>query len=99
MCIRDSLIYTRRIVAPEAAVKLTGKAAGTDVAILSAVDDRATSPAREHPIFNIVRLQHDLPRSSKIGMVYTDRIEGAASNRVLAGDARLLFGSIYNLQL
>ena len=95
----NNLIYTRRIVAPEAAVKLTGKAAGTDVAILSAVDDRATSPAREYPIFNIVRLQHDLPRSSKVGMVYTDRIEGPASNRVFAGDARLLFGSVYNLQL
>ena len=75
----NNLIYTRRIVAPEAAVKLTGKVVG----------DRRRGPfgasmtastslsAREHPVFNIVRLQHDLPRSSKVGMVYTDRIEGA----------------------
>ena len=28
----NNLIYTRRIVAPESAVKLTGKAAGTDIA-------------------------------------------------------------------
>jgi hypothetical protein len=95
----NNLIYTRRIVGPEGAVKLTGKAAGTDLAILSAVDDRAGSATRRHPIFNIVRLQRDLPRSSKVGLVYTDRIEGADSNRVFAGDTRLLFGSIYNLQL
>ena len=53
----------------------------------------------DHPVFNIVRLQHDLPRSSKVGLVYTDRIDGADSNRVFAADTRLLFGSIYNLQL
>jgi len=29
------------------------------------------------------RLQHELPRSSKVGIVYTDRIDGANSNRVL----------------
>jgi hypothetical protein len=33
-----NLIYTRRIVQPAAAVKLAGKVAGTDVAVLSAVD-------------------------------------------------------------
>ena len=50
-------------------------------------------------MFNIARIQHDLPHSSKVGLVYTDRIDGAHSNRVFAADARLLFGSIYNLQL
>ena len=96
----NNLIYTRRIAAPEAAVKLTGKAGGTDIAVLSAMDDRNTSlSALEHPVFNIVRLQHDLPRSSKVGAAYTDRIDGPTSNRVFAADARLLFGSIYNLQV
>jgi hypothetical protein len=95
----NNLIYTRRIVAPESAVKLTGKAAGTDIAVLSAIDDRGTSlTARDHPVFNIVRLQHDLPRSSKVGRALRS-IEGTSSNRVFAADARLLFGSIYNLQL
>jgi hypothetical protein len=31
--------------------------------------------------------------------VYTDRIDGEDSNRVAAADARLVFGSIYSLQL
>jgi hypothetical protein len=96
----NNLIYTRRIAAPVTAVKLTGNSAGTDIALLSAVDDTATSASGiDHPIFTIARLQHDLPHASKVGLVYTDRIDGAQSNRVFAADTRLLFGSIYNLQL
>ena len=96
----NNLIYTRRIAAPLTAIKLTGKSAGTDIALLSAVDDPATSASGvDHPVFTIARIQHDLPRASKVGFVYTDRIDGANSNRVFAADARLLFGSIYNLQL
>jgi len=96
----NNLIYTRQIAAPVAAVKLTGTAAGTDVALLSAADDVATSASGiDHPVFNIVRLQHNLRGASKVGLVYTDRIDGADSNRVLAADARLQFKSIYDVQL
>jgi hypothetical protein len=96
----NPLIYTRRIAAPVTAVKLIGKTAGTDIALLSAVDDVATSATGlDHPVLNIARVQRELPGSSKVGFVYTDRIDGADSNRVFAADARLLFGSIYNLQL
>ena len=96
----NNLIYTRRIAAPVTAVKLTGKSSGTDIALLSAVDDFAISATGvDHPVFNIVRLQHDLPRSSKVGLAYTDRIDGSRSSRMFAADTRLLFGSIYNLQI
>jgi hypothetical protein len=96
----NNLIYTRQIAAPVAAVKLTGNAGGTDIAVLSAADDVTTSATGvDHPLFNIARLQRDIAGSSKLGLVYTDRIDGADSNRVLAADARLRFGSIYDLQL
>jgi len=96
----NNLIYTRRIAAPVAAAKLTGKAGGTDIALLSAVDDVATSASGvDHPVFNIVRLQRNLRGASKAGLAYTDRIDGADSNRVFAADARLQFKSIYDVQL
>ena len=41
----NQLIYTRRIIQPVAAAKLTGKAFGTDLALLTAVDDRPARPA------------------------------------------------------
>jgi uncharacterized protein DUF5916 len=95
----NSLIYSRRVVQPVAAAKLTGKAFGTDIAVLSAVDDPDVSLTRDHPVYNILRLQHDIGANSRVGMVYTDRIEGGDYNRVLGADARLLFGGIYTVQL
>ncbi len=97
----NNLIYTRRIVAPLAAAKLTGKVSKSmNLAVLSAVDDPATSASgRDHPLFNILRLQHDIGDQSRAALVYTDRIDGPQSNRVLAGDTRLVWRDIYSLQL
>ena len=95
----NQLIYTRRIVQPTGAVKLTGKAAGTSIAFLSAVDDPSTSPTGDHPIYNLLRVQRDLGNSSKLGLVYTDRMDGASFNRVGGVDARLVAGSIYTVAL
>jgi hypothetical protein len=96
----NNLVYSRRIVQPSAAVKLTGKALSTDIALVSAVDDREISfTGEDHPIFNILRVQRDIGSSSRAGVVYTDRIEGGDYNRVVGTDARLVFGGIYALQL
>jgi hypothetical protein len=95
----NQLIYTRRIVQPLAAVKLTGKAAGTNVALLSAIDDDAVSLTGDRPIYNIVRAQRNVGGQSRVGIAYTDRIEGSRYNRVADVDARLVFGGIYSATL
>ncbi len=96
----NNLIYTRRVAAPVAAAKLTGKVAGTRLAALLAVDGEETSATgRDHPFFNIVRLQRDMGSHSRVGLVYTDRIDGAASNRVAEVDAHLAFASLYALDV
>ena len=98
----QNLIYTRRIVQPVAAVKLTGNMHGTDIGFLSAVDQQfASASGDDNPIFNIIRAQHSLGHGSRIGMAYTDRIEGGNSNRVAEVDGRLVFKDIYgfNFQL
>jgi hypothetical protein len=96
----NQLIYTRRIVQPVAAAKLTGKAFGTDLALLSAVDDRAASATGdEHPVYNLFRIQRDVGAQSRVGMVYTDRIDGKDYNRVAGADSRLVFGEVYSAQL
>ncbi len=96
----NNLIYTRRIVEPEGAVKLTGKVTPTtSLAVLSAVDDEVFSRSHEdHPIFTIARLQQDVGQQSKLGLVYTDRVAGPDSNRVAGVDTRLVFADIYALQ-
>ncbi|OLC88730.1 MAG: hypothetical protein AUI86_03030 [Gemmatimonadetes bacterium 13_1_40CM_3_66_12] len=96
----QNLIYTRRIVQPVAAVKLTGNASGTDVGFMSAVDGKfASASGADNPIFNILRLQHSLGHGSRLGLAYTDQIEGGDYNRVAEFDSRLVFKDIYGLNL
>ena len=96
----NQLIYTRRIIQPVAAAKLTGKAFGTDLALLTAVDDRAGSATGEdHPIYNLLRVQRDIGSQSRLGLVYTDKIDGDNYNRVAGADARIVFGGVYSAQL
>jgi hypothetical protein len=89
----NTLVYTRRVVQPVAAVKLTGKAFGSDVGVISAVDDRVASATGEHhPVIHVLRLQKDIAARSRVGLAYTDRMDGSDWNRVGSVDGRLVFG-------
>ncbi|MDQ6872273.1 MAG: carbohydrate binding family 9 domain-containing protein [Gemmatimonadota bacterium] len=91
------LIYTRRIVKPDAALKLTGKVTGTSIGLLSAADDRSLSPSgRDRAIYNVIRAQRDVGGQSRLGMAYTDRVLGGNYNRVADVDGRLVFGEVYS---
>src|SRR5258705_3592522 len=87
----NALIYTRRISSPVGGAKLTGKVGGTGVAYIGAVDDNNLSATGDHPIVNLLRLRRDLGTSSTVGLAYTDRIDGNASNRVVGVDARIIW--------
>lgn len=89
----NQLIYTRRIVQPVAAVKLAGKGLGTDIGFLSALDDRQVSATGDHPFYNLLRLQRDVGANSRLGLVYTDRVDGKNSNRVGGLDGRFVKGA------
>ena len=96
----QNLIYTRRIVQPVAAAKLTGTALGTDIGLLSAVDQKfASASSSDNPIFNILRAQRSVGRGSRVGMLFTDREEGGDYNRVAEFDSRLAFKEIFGLNL
>ena len=94
----SQLVYTRRIVQPVAAVKLTGRTAGMELGFLSAVDDRVASTTGERPIYNILRAQRGLGPASAIGFTYTDKIDGNSYNRVADVDSRIVFARLYSLQ-
>ena len=87
----QQLVYTRRVVDPDAGVKLTGKFGGLGVAWLAAVDGQDQGS----PIFNILRLRRDIGASSLTGLTLTDRSDGSHYNRVAAADARIIFGKLY----
>ncbi|CAN5828292.1 hypothetical protein BH18ACI5_BH18ACI5_11060 [soil metagenome] len=95
----SNLVYSRRIVAPVAAVKVTGRVAGTTVAALTAVDDSDFSLDGSHSVFNIVRVQRDFGSASRAGVLYTDRLDGDVANHVAAADAHVVWNKIYALDL
>lgn len=95
----DGLIYTRRMVQPDFAAKLTGKVAGTNVAVLSGLDDRRNSISGDgHPYFNVLRAVRDVGPLSRVGLTYTDRLDADDYNRVLGVDGRLVFRKLWTLQ-
>ncbi len=92
----SGLIYTRRIVQPFVATKLTGKVSGTQVGLLAAVDDDVASRHGEHPLFGMVRLTRDLGPGSRIGALWTEQKDGPDANRVLDVDGRVVLGGIHS---
>jgi hypothetical protein len=92
------LIYTRRLVDPVGAAKATGKVAGTNVAFLSGADTRDVSVTGDDtPFYNLLRVRRDIGDQHTLGLVYTDRVEGGAFNRVAAADGRFVLGEAYAL--
>lgn len=96
----NQLIYMRQIVNPLAGVKLTGKVGATNVAYLSALDDAAYGRwSDSRPLFNVLRVRHDIGAQSTVGLSYTDRTEtSSAYNRVASVDTRIVFGKLYFAQ-
>jgi len=86
----QTLVYTRRIVSPKGGAKLTGKFGQLGVAHLTAVDE--TGDGGEDAWFNVTRLRRDFGRNSIAGVTFTNRDQGGAHNRVLAGDFRYVWG-------
>lgn len=88
-----NLIYTRRVANPVSAVKLTGKAGDTNVAVLSAMDNKERYLSDlDGRYFNAMRLTRDLSGQNSVGLTYTDKIDGDRWNRVAAVDGRTVSG-------
>jgi len=94
----NTLVYTRTIVQPNAAMKLTGKLGRTDVAVLSALDAASTTPNGDQPLVDIIRLNSGFGGQSTAGLLYSDRVGGGRSNRVIDGDVHYVFGKLYYAQ-
>ena len=87
----NQLIYSRRIAAPVAAAKLTGKISGTTVATMFALDGREVSrTGTDNPFFAIARAQRELGGGSRAGLVFTSRTEPRFSSQLGGIDTRVV---------
>ena len=82
----NTLLYTRTIVQPNEAMKLTGRVGSTEVAVLSALDAGSTTATGQAPLVDIVRLLRTFGDQSTMGMMYSERVGGGRANRVVDGD-------------
>ena len=86
----NQLVYTRTIVQPDAAGKLTGKLGRADVALLSARD--------QGRLVDIMRLRQAIGEQSQVGLLYSGRTGQGRNNNVVGLDTKLVFGRIYFAQ-
>jgi uncharacterized protein DUF5916 len=91
----NTLVYTRTIVRPDGATKLTGKIARADIAVLSALDEANSTTAGNRPLVDIVRLRQNFGEQSLAGLLYSDRVSHERENRVFGGDSHIVFGRMY----
>ncbi|MFI5311161.1 MAG: DUF5916 domain-containing protein, partial [Gemmatimonadales bacterium] len=94
----NTLVYTRRIVRPDAAAKLTGTLGRADVAVLTALDEGQSSTNGIRPLVDIVRVQQAFGEQSTAGLLYSERLGGGRENRVAGADAHLVFRRLYFAQ-
>ncbi len=94
----NTLVYTRTIVQPTAAIKLTGTLGRTDVAVLSALDASSTTANGQHPLVDILRLNRGFGAQSIAGFLYSERVGGGRANRVVDADVHYVFGGLYYAQ-
>jgi hypothetical protein len=94
----NTLVYTRRIVQPEAALKMNVRRGRTNFALLSAVDASSTADKNDRPLADVIRITRDFREQSTAGFVYSDRISKNRENRMMGADMRLLFGRMYYAQ-
>ncbi len=87
----NQLVYTRQIVNPIVGGKVTAKFGRLNVAHLTALDEQPGSDA----FFTITRLRRDLGANSTGGLTLTSRDQDGGYNRVVSGDARIVFGKLY----
>ena len=98
-----SIVYTRRIGAPVAGGKITGKFGRLSLAHLTAVDEEENPDSlnggatKRHPVVNVTRVRTDLGSNSLAGFTVTDRSVAGGFSRVVQADTRLLFGKVYAL--
>ncbi len=103
-----NVFYSRSINAPEAAVKLTGRAGSTSVGYIGARDEltpfivpfgeSSTTLQGGRSFTNVLRVQHNRGASHAGALVTDRRLDGGGSGTTVGADIRQRFGDTYTLE-
>jgi hypothetical protein len=100
------LVFTRRIVDPEAGLRFTGRQRGWGIGTMLMDDEapgqnrEATDPlAGEVADISVLRIFRDISEQSRVGMLYTDRQFGDSYNTVTSIDGRFKLNDNWTTQM
>ena len=82
----NTLVYTRCIAQPDAALKLTGRLGRANISPLSALDATPAGALNDRPLVDILRLTRDFSQQSQAGFIYSQRVRNGMSNRLAGFD-------------
>jgi hypothetical protein len=88
---RINLFYSRRIADIDAGVKLYGKSGRFEFSGLSALTKKDDALGFDPANFSVVRVKADIMRSSSVGFLAANRLEGGRSRGTAGVDASLNF--------
>ena len=94
----SQLVYTRRIVEPVWAGKLTGRLGGVALAAISTLDACPVGDPCRRRSFAVFRARGRPAASTTLGWTVTDMQTDGDFNRVASADARTDFGQLYYVQ-
>ena len=102
----STLVFTRRIVDPNAGLRFTGKQGPWGIGTM-VINDEAPGQRldADHPLtgeaadIRIMRVFRDISEQSRIGMLYTERQFGDQVNRVSSVDARFKMNPNWTTEL
>lgn len=95
----NTLVYTRTIVRPTVAAKLTGRLGRANLALLSAYDAPPGVQSDAKSLVNIMRITRDFSDQSVAGIIYSDRVSNSRTNRLVGADVRHVFAEKYYAQV
>jgi opacity protein-like surface antigen len=100
------LVFTRRIVDPQAGLKFTGRQGPWGIGTMLMDDEAAGAnrsvgdPLREASAdIGIFRLYRDISEQSRVGVLFTERELGAGYNRVSAVDGRVRLSQNWSTEM
>ncbi|HEY5624474.1 MAG TPA: DUF5916 domain-containing protein [Gammaproteobacteria bacterium] len=102
----SQLVFTRRIIDPEAGARFTGRIGDWGIGTMLMNDEApGLRLDRSDPLFSeaadiaVFRAFRDISEQSRVGMLYTDRQFGNDSNTVLSIDGRFKLNDNWTTQL
>jgi hypothetical protein len=94
---RLKTFYSRRVGDIAGGVKLTGKTGKTNINLINTFDKNAADSSGNKPMYTVIRVKHDILKSSSLGFTATNKLLDDKMKTTLSTDYVLNLGPLWKL--